>query len=176
MQIVHTFKSEFLRNIPENSPEELFVLSIDDIAHVYRYTSVFHQYHRAGFDDIAKRMKRQAQGKQSQLSRKPQPSEEVVSTIWKERLLSYGDVGKIVVNAIGGLKMSCELLQGKRIDFCMPYKHELNEDKGYINGSLVDYAPRIDLDPALFIQIGNERMNGQGMHFPILSLCNISIT
>ena len=176
MKLLHTFKSEFLRNIQENSPEELFVLSIDDIARAYRYTSVFDQYHHAGFEDLAKRMKQQTQGKQSQLSRDPQPSEEVVSTIWKDRLLSYGEVGKVVVNAIGGLKMSCDLLQGKRIDFCMPHIREPNHNEGYINGNLIDYAPRIDLDPALFIQIGSERTNGQGMHFPILSLCNISIT
>ena len=170
------FRADFLHSIQPDSPEELFVRSVDDIADAYRYSTVFDQYHHARFNDFIERQNRPLYIIDGNLSYGTPPSDETVSCIWKERLLSYGKAGKIVVNAIGGLKLSTDLLLGKQIDFCMPYKHNLNSDTGYINGNAIDYAPAISEDPALFIQIGSKRTNGQGVHFPILGMCNISIT
>lgn len=153
----------------------MFVRSVDTITQAYRSSTIFDDYHHAWFKDFAKRQKRPLYVIDGQLSYGPQPSEEVVSAKWKKRLLKHGEIGEVVVNAIGNLKTSSDLLLGKTIDFCMPYKRALNPGSGYINGNYIDYAPSIDVDPALFIQIDRERVSGQGMHFPILNLCGISI-
>ena len=175
MQLVPRFNPDFIKTIHPDSPEASFVRSIEDISSVYRYGTVFSRYHQARLDEVIESRDKPLYLINGRPSYGPQPSEEVMSAIWKERLLSYGEEGTKIVTAIGILKTCTDLLLGKRIDFCMPTKHDLNADKGYINGNCIDYSPRIDSDPALFIQIGSEQRNGTGIHFLILNICNVSI-
>lgn len=175
MHIVPRFTADFLKSVDPQSPEELFVRSLLIIDSAYQYSTIFDDYHHAWFKDFVTEQDEPLYVIGGQLSYGPQPSEEVVSAKWKKRLLQHGKIGEIVVNAIGGLKTSSDLLLGKSIDFCIPYKRKLNPNTGYINGNLIDYAPGIQNDPSLFIQIGDERVTGAGIHFPILSLCAISI-
>lgn len=169
------FTPEFLLSIPRNSPEELFVDAARSLIRVYRTSDVFHRYNHAGFEDLLARQNDPLYVIDGELSYGPQPSDEVVSFLWKERLLSYGDMGAVAVQAIGDLKTSTDLLVGKSMDFCMPYKRELSPVSGFINGNHIDYASSIGTDPSLFIQIGPRQVNGQGMHFPILNICSITI-
>ena len=176
MKFIPRFKPDFIATIHPDSPEASFVHSVEEIASVYRYGTVFSRYHQARLDEMIESQNKPLYLINGSPSYGPQPSEEVMSAVWQERLLSYGEEGAKVVAAIGALKTCTDLLIGKQIDFCMPTKHDLGEDKGYINGSCIDYSPRIDSDPALFIQIGSEQTRGSGIHFSILSICNISIS
>lgn len=175
MKLIPRFSPEFLASVVADSPEDMFVRSVGNITFAYRNTDVFHRFHDAWFDDFVEKQNKPLYVINHRLSYGPQPSEDVISAVWKERLRSYGEYGEIVVDAIGNLRTACELLLGKQIDFCMPYKREINQTQGYINGQLIDYAPTVTEDPTLLIQIGNERVNGQGLHFPILGLCGITI-
>lgn len=175
MKLLPRFTPEFLQSVQPNSPEELFVDAVETIAIAYSRSNILAEYGHAHFEDMLD-MKNQTlyfTGKQIVYTL---PSEDVESTKWKKRLLSYGKIGEVVVNAIGDLKIATDLLLGKQIDFRMPYKREVCLESGYINGSYIDYGPSpMEASPALLVQIGDERINGQGVHFPILSLCTISM-
>jgi len=176
MQLVSRFNPDFIKTVHPDSPEASFVRSVEDISHLYRYGTALSRYHQARLDEIIESQNSPLYVIDGRPTYGPQPSEEVTSTIWKERLLSYGEEGTKIVTAISTLKTCTDLLVGKQIEFCMPTKHNLNADEGYINGACIDYSPRIDGSPALFIQIGSAQTNGSGIHFPILSICNISIS
>lgn len=175
MKILPRFSGEFLASLQPDSPEEMFVCSVNTIDSAYRRSTIIEACTEAWFEDFIERRSQPLYIIDDQLSHGPQPSDEVISAKWKNRLLGHGEIGEIVVNAIGELKTSSDLLLGKAIDYCMPYKRELNPDSGYIAGNRVDYAPWTDSDPALFLQIGNEAPSRRGIYVPILSLCNISI-
>ena len=175
--IIPRFNPDFVDGLRPGSPEELFVNSVSEIDAIYTHSDVFDRYAHDSFKDFTKRNSSPLYVIDGELTydKTPPLSEENQSEIWKRRLQEYGAYGMKLVQILDSLRFASDLLVHKKIEYMFPYKRNLNPEKGFIVGNHIDYAPLFEQGPAMQLEIALDGNDTRGLHFSIISLCNIQI-